>query len=1342
MNSYENKLLDAIELMADKKVQEANFNKTVQATVIKMTNAATAEYLVKYQDSRFPVYSMNKSKQYKEGQNVYVLIPGNDTTQTKMIISAVEKDIELATAIAEEYKYEIIGSNCVNSLNDTFELCSYTPDGDIKILYDRENLINLIHLNTRDIQEYIKNNNILCCGADFKTQLPGEQQVKGNYGIVFELAFEDGLMKNYIVDINQMIGNPYKLTQYTTQKKYFEIGENFLYINKIYIFEKDFPYEELDKDNDIFVENIILEGAWGLTSDEVMSKRMVLSTPNGNYFSQLDPATEKIIQANIKEKGNIIDSTGIKYYWFKENSAIDLTNPKFNLMGGAGWEYLVEGTNSYTVKKEDLITEEQIYKCVTEIEGIIYSQVINIKNYDTEIQLSISSSNGTVFYYDMGNITLTCNIEGGDPSNEYSYAWTYQDNNEGMVFLDNTSNMQNVTIKDISLSRKYTCSVYLNEHCIGTVSIILYNQTTVQNIQFQLKVLNTEVFYQYDEDGNKPNIEIKPIKCMLYDADGNEIDEEIFSKCEIIWICPHDNTMLKNIVADMNNLTYTIEDRYDVTKNNNKIGVQVKMDTQYIYQEFSINFIKAGESGTNGTQYISKIICNSARDLEYPVFVEGNTPFWNFVPGATGRWFKVQLWKDNKKIFEDYAEGNSTEGKLVKLKWSILKNKYSDTVYDYSQLTVDDNGIFTTQGYVPPSYSPCAVIQCEIEYDGIKIYCNKPLIEGSSWPGNKAFLVEGSGFTSVQYNSQGRNPKYQNDIFELQVLNQNGRDITQMGLTFNWSTYGQVWLKEEVEGGSTSSSWIDTPIVEILNDNTLPAWKKKIIPVPEWSGECVNAGIKVDIYQEENYIATLKIPIYGYLNRNINQDLGAWNGNSIQLKTLTGGYIYTPQVGAGKKESDQSFTGMVMGKAKEEGIEKTGLLGYSHGEQSLFLDAESGGAILGKGSYGGQIVLDPKINHSLLFSKNYWKNYNQKGFPLNYNNSNKNNQGLLIDLATPKIEYGNQRFIVDQQGNLTCGEQITGDGILMQVQGFTENQLMGYYLDATGYTTYPETGPGWNGGNVEVPYPASHIDGFKYRRLVPFIDIYIPDGFHITKALCKVIENGYINTMPYATHVYYEGAGFQTSSLSDGWQDTDSPPTSSYVHTHSYQVPIFAWTAYSTDYNPNQSQTEEYCSGNIIDNFGLYFFPKEDVRHELNLYVTQAMGLQDSVMDVFINDESSSSVLLAPAQSGFIPVRNYIINQEDEIVASHERIIDFTEGAKNNLVMGSTNTIGLMLTSVPQSVDVRPYISKRVYDSSIGLSFTHYHSTISTQSYIAEANTRSGYVSLYVIIYGHYNPTQ
>ena len=58
---------------------------------------------------------------------------------------------------------------------------------------------------------------------------------------------------------------------------------------------------------------------------------------------------------------------------------------------------------------------------------------------------------------------------------------------------------------------------------------------------------------------------------------------------------------------------------------------------------------------------------------------------------------------------------------------------------------------------------------------------------------------------------------------------------------------------------------------------------------------------------------------------------------------------------------------MLMGSVKDNanGITKTGLLGYDAGQQSLFLDAESGGAIFGK-DLDGQITIDPQSNKSYL----------------------------------------------------------------------------------------------------------------------------------------------------------------------------------------------------------------------------------------------------------------------------------------------------------------------------------------------------------------------------------------
>lgn len=1248
MNSYENKILEAVEIITNQKIDEADFNKTVQATIIKMIDAASAHYLVKYQDSRFDAFAVNKTKQYQNGQNVYVLFPGNDTKQDKMIIGPVEKNAEFVTTIVDAERYEIVGTNCANSLNDTFELCSYTPDGDIKILYDRENRINLIHLNTRDVQEYIQQSSILCCGADFRTQLPAEQQLKGNYGIVFELAFEDGLMKNYMVDINQMTGNPYKLTKSTTQKSYFEIGEGFQYVNKIYIFEKNFPYIDDNKENDIFIKNIFIGGAIGLTSDELLSTRIALETPDGSYFSQTEDVNEKRIEAKIKVSGKVQEDIGnIKFYWFKENSSIDLTSPKYNHAGGAGWEYLTEGTNTYTVYKTDIVSEEQMYKCVADIGGILYSQVVIFKNYDTEIKISIQSSNGTVFYYDMGEITLTCNVEGGDPANEYSYHWIFEDSGAGTTFLENDTNIQNVYIKDISLSRKYTCSIYLGDVYVGTSSIMLYNQTNTQDIQFQLKVLNNDILYQYDIDGNKPDMEIKPLKCMLQDADGNEIDESIFSKCKIIWTCPQEKSMMKDFSASLNNLTYTIEDRYDIEKTNNKIGVQIQLDAQYIYKEFSINFIKKGEIGTNGTRYTGKIVMNAENDLQYPVYSgSSRVTFWNCNLYSSSKWFKIQLWKDSKKIYEGYSDGTSIENKQVQLKWSILKNKYPNEISDYSKINIDEYNNYTAKGYIPENRIAASVVQCEVSYDGIKIYCTKPLLEGESWPGNKVFLVEGTGFTNVQYNSQGRNPKYQNDIFELQVLNQNGLDITQRDLTFNWSTYGQVW---------DGLTWKETPIVNIIEDNTLPAWKKRIQPNSEWDGECVTAGVKVDVYQATNYIATLKIPIHGFLDRSMNQAIEGWNGNSIQLKQ-SGGYLYTPQIGAGKKESDESFTGMIMGKAKEENVEKTGLLGYSHGEQSLFLDAESGGAIFGKGSQGGQLAFDPTASKSLLYSKNYWKQYNSKGFPKNYDDTNKNGQGMVIDLTTPEIVFGNGKSKITKDGFLEYEGGLTSKGIFTQLKyrvgwnypgisfgdreaGFSYG-VLGFMPHIDSSTTYGET---YN------MYPTS-VSAWRYILYTP---IYLPNDFEIQRVVVK------------CQYRKYQERSFSSSTVSDNSMLPDDY-NFAMAFMELYSTPSYV-TITQTTYDAGTSyaytQTSATTHGNLSS---------------VNIYIGEEMTRRREYYDTEHMTPVHSS------ESGILSMPNYEMRCNTNIDSNLTLINTFST---SNAEEDTTHFINLDLTDSFTTLD-------------------------------------------------------
>ena len=131
-------------------------------------------------------------------------------------------------------------------------------------------------------------------------------------------------------------------------------------------------------------------------------------------------------------------------------------------------------------------------------------------------------------------------------------------------------------------------------------------------------------------------------------------------------------------------------------------------------------------------------------------------------------------------------------------------------------------------------------------------------------------------------------------------------------------------------------------------------------------------------------------------------------------------YLLAPQVGAGTK-TNGLFTGLIMGvkQFNASNTQHIGLFGYSSGIQSYFMNAEDGSVIMGKSGFG-QIIADPSSNKALLYSSNYWRNYNNDGKPSSYGSVNYNGQGMLIDLTTPEIRFGSGNFIVNSAGHITA----------------------------------------------------------------------------------------------------------------------------------------------------------------------------------------------------------------------------------------------------------------------------------------------------------------------------------
>lgn len=157
------------------------------------------------------------------------------------------------------------------------------------------------------------------------------------------------------------------------------------------------------------------------------------------------------------------------------------------------------------------------------------------------------------------------------------------------------------------------------------------------------------------------------------------------------------------------------------------------------------------------------------------------------------------------------------------------------------------------------------------------------------------------------------------------------------------------------------------------------------------------------------------IPIY--YSRIGLAELDAWDGNKVDIGD---DYILTPWMGAGKTDTENKFTGILMGAVMKRSGRHIGLFGYSKEIQTLFLDAEKGSAIFGKAG-NGQLYLDPDKDQLMIYSSNFWKNYTTDGYPNGYDPTNENGEGLCINFSEPYIRYGNGKFTVDKNGNAHIG---------------------------------------------------------------------------------------------------------------------------------------------------------------------------------------------------------------------------------------------------------------------------------------------------------------------------------
>lgn len=207
----------------------------------------------------------------------------------------------------------------------------------------------------------------------------------------------------------------------------------------------------------------------------------------------------------------------------------------------------------------------------------------------------------------------------------------------------------------------------------------------------------------------------------------------------------------------------------------------------------------------------------------------------------------------------------------------------------------------------------------------------------------QGYYIEGASV--VVYDSNGQDPKYYSDPFVL------------YDMATNQKVLGQEWsIKCYPATDYTKTSLISS---------YMPKFKKETIRIDDNNNiNQYRLQVSTMYLDNDKYVCSAVCRVNGDIkyvqpiliikNRFANPMLNAWDGElTIDKKN---GTILSSMMGAGKKNNDNTFSGVLMGevaaKTQDNSVQaETGLFGFNHGEQS-FGFRDDGTSFLGKPGRG------------------------------------------------------------------------------------------------------------------------------------------------------------------------------------------------------------------------------------------------------------------------------------------------------------------------------------------------------------------------------------------------------
>lgn len=1145
-------LFKSMDIISQYNLAKQQYNKTIKAVIVACEDESLGKYKVQYQDGTWTAYAENvMNSVYQLGTSVYVTVPNSDMKENKIILGSTKDNTEQSNILLKNELDDFISNGYnllkINSGVGQCYLWSDYPQEQILYQYNSNN--NKINFDFATFNQDKENIDRLLLQANIQTMLPPNRQYRGNYGIIIDMEFysnqdnQETITRSYILDVDNMTGDPYVFTSPVTQKILFEIdGKNFIRINKISLFVKDFidtPASSKGDNYNIIISNLSLMSGRIVTDEEKNGVLLILNAKKGFTFGEKSiSADTREIQAIVKVQMKQVNlkTQKLPFYWFRQDATITSYSKGYCKYGGQGWECLnklsqnednheknfLPGDNKFIVENKKIYTTKTKYKCVVIYNGVAYSKEFEIKKLNAGYKVQIVSDEGFNFHYDSGNPTLQCVLTPLYPEypiaedltdindfENFQYVWASINKFGNFTSLENDSNTYKVNISKIISFTTFKCSVYATSEnggktYIGTAQALITNKLQ-GDVDYALVINNGTQLFLYNEEGLSPfetglndPMPIPALTFTIYDNKGNPLDENALGQVKVEWTAPIENTMLKiddrqfdsediqtsldekwKTYKNVNTFSYTIAKKYNISDNQNDIILKVNYNGMILTTKTNFTFLKQGDPGTNGTEYQVKIVPNATNDMSNitPIIYYNESgkmvPSWT-LPSQQSGWFLVQIWQNGERIYRN----NQGNGDNIEITWNILSNNNTEVSYfKYNESDFNDSmpdffnlGIPVLNSQVIQneisntilnSLAPANILQARVKIDSLINYATFPIITARIPLGNDIeeynalsyhiTLKKNSGFSFVQYKADGTQPSYsQTEPFEISIEQRENNGTYSKISDYNgiWYTrnsyknykniyqykYDNLPAPNSNKKGwqINSSSFVTNPLYPAhLKINSKPSEKNELYlqAANQYDGLIKTEGIDYEITINSNKIH-VHIPIHFLLNRYFHADLNDWDGNSIDLGGDDKDIILTPQIGAGQKNSDNSFTGLVMGKVQKGDEQQIGLFGYNSGQQTIMMDAKTGKTVLGR-SDNGQIEIDPSQNGAALIKSGNYNSTDGTGMLINFSQGSatfKNQENGNESTTGPEIKFGSGNFSVSKEGYLIAkgGGSIAG----------------------------------------------------------------------------------------------------------------------------------------------------------------------------------------------------------------------------------------------------------------------------------------------------------------------------